>query len=100
MRSKLSQPLTSGAPFSDSTTGGDVFTLSVVTAGTTTTPPPNNGGSGQGNGNEGGTTGGTTGNPGPSAVPLPAASWQALAGLAGLGLIAATKKLVKRPARD
>jgi hypothetical protein len=92
-----------GAPFSDTTTAGDVFTLSVQNDGGTTTPTPPGGsgngssnGTGNGNGNSG--DGGTT-NP-PSAVPLPAASWQALATFAGLGLIAATKKLLKRPVLD
>jgi hypothetical protein len=82
-----------GAPFSDTTNGGDVFTLSIVN-GSPTTPPPNGGSSG-GTGSNTGTQGGT-----PPAIPLPAASTQVLAGLIGLGLIAATKKLVKRPARD
>jgi hypothetical protein len=81
-----------GAPFSDSTTGGDVFTLSVETATITPPTPPTSGGGGgdvppPNSGNPGGT----------SPVPLPAASGQALVGLLVLGLIAAGKKLVKRP---
>ncbi len=79
-----------GAPFSDTTTAGDVFTLSVEQSPTNPIPPTG----GTGSGGDTGTGGGT------SAVPLPAASGQALAGLIGLGLIAAGKKLVKRPESD
>jgi hypothetical protein len=89
-----------GAPFSDSTTAGDVFTLSVQNGGGTTTPPPtNSGGNGDGNSGNGNSGDGNSGNA-PSAVPLPAASSQALAGLVALGLFASAKKLIKRPVRD
>jgi hypothetical protein len=88
-----------GAPSSDTTEGGDVFTLSVVNGSITPTPPPPTGGGTTGGGTGGNTQGGTQGGT-PPAVPLPAASSQALAALIGLGLLAAGRKLIKRPARD
>jgi hypothetical protein len=78
-----------GAPFSDTTTAGDVFSLTVQN----TTPPgggdvpPPNPGHPPTTGNTGDSSAG-----GPSAVPLPAASGQILAGLLGVALIAARKK--------
>jgi hypothetical protein len=77
----LSAAYTQG-PFSDSTNGGDVFNVTEVSDNNPI--PPING------------SGGGSGSSGASAVPLPAASGQALATLFGLGLIAMGKKLVKR----
>jgi hypothetical protein len=54
------------------------------------------GGSG-GNGGGGGSNGGGGGS-GSSAVPMPAAVWQSLAGLAGLALYGIARKLKHRPA--
>jgi hypothetical protein len=74
------------APFSDTTTAGDVFAVTEASVGPTPPTPPAPPAPGNG------------GNPVASAVPLPASAWQVLAGLIGVGMIMGMKRLKDRTA--
>jgi hypothetical protein len=71
------------APFSDTTTAGDVFDVAL---GTVDSTPPGGGSTGSVGGGGGGT----------SAVPLPAAAGQAIAGFMVIGIFALGKRVVRR----